>query len=139
MSVHNCWYLHVHTQNVLQIWCIYCNIRTSCLSQFSLISILLNINKASKHCDCRRTITNAYGQCIETDEFSKLPHSDPPPPKLGLIPCSLEILTNAALFLEIYFGCSIGPQENPVAPFTVRAGNMCRNKAPYEKVPDSVA
>ena len=45
---------------------------------------------------------NAYGQCIETGEFSKLPHSDPP--KLGLFPCSLEILTNAALFLEIYLG-----------------------------------
>ena len=45
---------------------------------------------------------NAYGQCIEKDEFSKLPLSDPP--KLGLFPCSLEILTNAALFLEIYLG-----------------------------------
>ena len=41
------------------IACVNCNIRTSCLSQFSLISILFNINKASKHCDCRRTITNA--------------------------------------------------------------------------------
>ena len=46
---------------------INCNIHTSCLSQFSLISILLNIKKALKHCDCRRTITNAYSQCIETD------------------------------------------------------------------------
>ena len=131
MSVQNCWYLR--TQNIPQIRCINCNIRTSCLSQFSLINILLNINKASKHCDCRRTITNAYGQCIEKDKFSKLPLSDPP--KLGLFPCSLEILTNAALFLEIYLGL----QKTPVAPFTVRAGNMGRNKAPYEKVPDSVA
>ena len=94
------WYLR--TQNVPQIRCINCNIRASCLSQFSLISILLNIKKASKHCDCRWTITNAYGQCIEKDEFSKLPLSDPP--KLGLFPCSLEILTNASLFLEIYLG-----------------------------------
>ena len=47
---------------------INCNIRTSCLSQFSLISILLNINKASNHCHCRRTIRNAYGQCIEVDQ-----------------------------------------------------------------------
>ena len=46
---------------------INCNIRTSCSSQFSLISTLLNINKASKHCDCRRTITNVYGQCVEAD------------------------------------------------------------------------
>ena len=65
MSVQNCWYLC--TQNVPQIRCINCNIHTSCLSQFSLISILLNINKASKHCNCRQTIMNAYGQCIETD------------------------------------------------------------------------
>ena len=101
MSVQNCWYLR--TQNVPQIRCINCNIRTSCLGQFSLISILLNINKASKHCACRRTITNAYGQCIEKDEFSKLPLSDPQ--KLGLFTCSLEILlTNVALFLEIYLG-----------------------------------
>ena len=100
MSIQNCWYLR--TQNVPQIRCINCNIRTSCLSQFSLISILLNINKASKHYNCRRTITNAYGQCIEKDEFSKLPLSDPP--KLGLFPCSLEILTKAYLFLEIYLG-----------------------------------
>ena len=40
-----------------------CKIHLSCLSQFSLISILLNINKALKHCDCQRIITNAYGQC----------------------------------------------------------------------------
>ena len=46
---------------------INCNIRTSYSSQFSLISILLNINKASNHCYCWRTITNAYGQCIEAD------------------------------------------------------------------------
>ena len=46
---------------------INCNIRMSYSSQFSLISILLNINKASNHCDCWRTITNAYGQCIEAD------------------------------------------------------------------------
>ena len=77
-----------------------------------------------------------YGQCLETDEFSKLPHSDPP--KLDLFPCSLEILTNAALFVEKYL-VTLGPQKTPVAPFTVRAGNMGRNKAPYEKVPDSVA
>ena len=49
---------------------INCNIHTSCLSQFSLISILLNINKASKHCVCRWTIMNGYGQCIETDQGS---------------------------------------------------------------------
>ena len=49
---------------------INCNIRTSCMSQFSLISILLNINKASKHCDCRRIITNAHSQCIEVDRGS---------------------------------------------------------------------
>ena len=46
--------------------CIHCNICTSCSSQFSLLSILLNINKASKHWDCRRTITDVYGQCIRT-------------------------------------------------------------------------
>ena len=50
--------------------CVNCNICTSCLSQFSLMSFLLNINKASKHCNCRRTITNAYSQCIETDRGS---------------------------------------------------------------------
>ena len=33
-----------------------CKIHLSCLSQFSLISILLNINKALKHCDCQRII-----------------------------------------------------------------------------------
>ena len=44
---------------------INCNNCTFCLSQFSLISILLNINKASKHCDCCLTITNAYDQFID--------------------------------------------------------------------------
>ena len=46
------------------------NICTSCSSQFSLISILLKINKASKHSDCWQTITIAYGQFIETDRWS---------------------------------------------------------------------
>ena len=49
---------------------INCNIRTSCSSQFSLISILLTIYKALEHCDCQWTITNAYGQCIEADRGS---------------------------------------------------------------------
>ena len=71
MSVENCWYLR--TQNVPQIWWtirINCNISTSSSSQFLLNSILLNINKASKHCDCRQIITNTYGQCIEADRGS---------------------------------------------------------------------
>ena len=50
--------------------CINCNILTSCSSQFLFLSILLNINKASDHCDCLRTIKNVYGQCIETDRGS---------------------------------------------------------------------
>ena len=38
------------------------------------------------------------------------------------------------------FGCSLGPQKKKtVAPVTVRACNMGRNKSPYEKVPDPVA
>ena len=47
---------------------INCNIRMSCSSEFLLISILLNIDKALKHCNCWRIITNAYGQFIEMDE-----------------------------------------------------------------------
>ena len=135
MSIQNCWYLC--TQNVPQIRCINCNIRTSCLSQFSLISILLNINKASKHCDCRWTITNAYGQRIEKNEFSKLPLSDPT--KLGLIPLFSWNINQCCPVPWNIIGCSLGPQKTLVARFTVRAGNMGRNKAPYEKVPDSLA
>ena len=135
MSVQNCWYLR--TQKVPQIRCINCNIRMSCLRQFSLIIIHLNINKASTNCDCRRTITNAYGQCIEKDEFSKLPLSDPP--KLGLFPCSLEILTNAALFLEIYLGVPLVHRKPRYPHSLFEQVNMGRNKVPYEKVPDSVA
>ena len=32
-----------------------------------------------------------------------------------------------------------GLKKTPVAPFTVRARNMGLNKAPYKKVPDSLA
>ena len=45
-----------------------------------------------------------------------------------MLPCSLNI-----------FGCSLGPKITPVAPFTVRAPSMGLDKAPYEKVPDSLA
>ena len=36
-------------------------------ASWSTVNILLNINKASKHCDCQWTIINAYDQCIEMD------------------------------------------------------------------------
>ena len=94
-------------------------------------------NKASKHCDCQRTITNAYGQCIEKDEFSKLPLSDPQ--KLGLFPCSLEIIKPMLPCSLKYIWVFPWSIENPGIPFTVRAGNKGRNKIPYEKVPVSVA
>ena len=106
--------------------------RTSCLNQFSLISILSNINKASKHCDCRQTITNAYGQCIEMD-LGVFQIAIFRSPKIRFI-LLFSWNINQCCPWNI-FGCSFGPQKTPIAPFTVRVCKMGHNKAPYEKVP----
>ena len=60
-------------------------------------------------------------------------------PKIRFIPLFSWNINQCCPVPWNIFGCSLGPQKTPVAPFTVRAGNMGRNKAPYEKVPDSVA
>ena len=68
--------------------------------------------------------------------FSKFPHSNPQ--KLGPFSCFFKISTNAALFPDNIW---VLPRSKitPVAPFIIRAHNMGLNKAPYEKVPDSLA
>ena len=98
LSVQNCWYLR--TQNVLQIRCINCNIRMSCLSQFSLISILLNINKESKHCDCRRTM-HRKGWVFQIATFRS--------PKIRFIPLFSWNINQCCPVPWNIFGCSLGP------------------------------